>query len=305
MEESRGLRIGQFAERVGVSRDVLRSWERRYGLLPPNRSAGNYRLYGEHEERLVREVIALRDQGLPIADAVAAARNRWELDGGVDDDTAEAALRSAHAAVRDFDEPMTRTVIQGAVSRLGIQAAIRDVVMPLLERIGDDWAHGRIGVAHEHLASHAVRRELGAAGLTKAMPGAPVVVLACPPGELHDIVLLCLGVLLSHRGVSVRFLGANTPFSALQRACEQVSPDLVVLSASRPSVLEARGGAVRALARSWPVAIGGRGATPRLARQLGSSTLPGGIDEAVDAIATLTPARSPSTLSAPVANGTS
>ena len=289
MEPSTGLRIGQFAQRVGVSRDVLRAWERRYGLLPPRRSSGNYRLYGAEEERIVREVVSLRNRGYPIADAVAAAKARWETPDGAPDspddaDRADVALRTAHAAVREMDETTTRQVVHRALDELGTRRAIRDVVIPLLARVGEDWACGRIGVAHEHLASHAVRREVGAAAVVETAPGAPVVVLACPPGELHDIILLSVGVLLSQRGLSVRFLGADTPYTALQRACEQVHPDLVVISASRPSVLEARAGAIRGISRAWPLAIGGPGTSTTLAKSLGASLLPADLDDAIDMI---------------------
>ncbi len=292
MERSTGLRIGEFAQRVGVSTDVLRAWERRYGLLPPRRSSGNYRLYGAEDERIVREVISLRDRGVPIAEAVEVARSRW-ASGQVGEDTPEgddrvdALLRSAHVAVWEFDETATRQAIHAAVESFGAQRAIRDVVIPLLKRVGDDWASGRIDVAHEHLASHAVRREIGAAGVLDPDPDAPVVILSCPPGELHDIVLLSLGVLLSKRGLSIRFLGADTPYSALQKACEQVKPDLVVVSASRPSVLQAHRGAIRTISRTWPVAIGGRGASLALAEALGATLLPTHLDPALDEIESL------------------
>jgi DNA-binding transcriptional MerR regulator len=289
VEHSTGLRIGEFAQRVGVSADVLRAWERRYGLLPPRRSPGNYRLYGTEEERIVREVVSLRDRGVPIAEAVAAARSRWATDS-IDEeseaaaDRTEALLRAAHAGVRELDETATRQAVRDAIGALGTRRAIRDVVLPLLKRVGDDWASGRTGVEHEHLASHAVRREVGAAGVVQADPGAPVVVLACPPGELHDIVLLCIGVLLSQRGLSIRFLGADTPYSALQKACAQVRPDLVVISASRSSVLEEHAGAIRTISRSWRVAVGGRGTSERLAESLGARLLPADLDEALEDI---------------------
>jgi DNA-binding transcriptional MerR regulator len=71
------MRIGELAAKVGVSTHVLRAWESRYGLLRPQRSAGGYRLYGHEDERRVREVIALRDQGVS---AVEASRRVLEAD---------------------------------------------------------------------------------------------------------------------------------------------------------------------------------------------------------------------------------
>ena len=48
------VRIGELSRRVGVSAELLRAWERRYGLLRPERSSGGFRLYGREDEERVR-----------------------------------------------------------------------------------------------------------------------------------------------------------------------------------------------------------------------------------------------------------
>ena len=48
------LRIGELSKRAGVSPELLRAWERRYGLLRPTRSGGGLRLYSLDQLARVR-----------------------------------------------------------------------------------------------------------------------------------------------------------------------------------------------------------------------------------------------------------
>ena len=64
------LRIGELSRRVGVSPELLRAWERRYGVLRPTRTEGGFRLYSTADEQRVRRMLALQEQGL--SPAVAA-----------------------------------------------------------------------------------------------------------------------------------------------------------------------------------------------------------------------------------------
>src|SRR6478672_6000386 len=104
------LTIGQLAQRVGISTDVLRAWERRYGLLTPQRTQAGYRLYSSDDVRLVRRVVALRDQGLGAGQAVAAARAAQVADP---DPSAPDRVEAIARAVRVFDEWGLETAVEG------------------------------------------------------------------------------------------------------------------------------------------------------------------------------------------------
>jgi DNA-binding transcriptional MerR regulator len=249
------MRIGELASKVGVSTHVLRAWESRYGLLRPQRSAGGYRLYGHEDERRVREVIALRDQGVSAAEAsrrvLEADRSGLSaIDDDIDDDATTASGSSFAAghrraggragavgtasgmgvdtsvplrsdppalvaqlldAVSTLDEDRAHAVLDVAFGERSVDSAIIDVLLPLFVRVGELWELGRIGIAQEHFASSLVRRRLGAMSLTWGVGSGPVAVLACPPGEFHDIVLLSFGVLLGRTGWRIRYLGPDTP----------------------------------------------------------------------------------------------
>ena len=70
MDPASGMQIGELSRRVGMSTHALRAWEKRYGLLRPTRTTGGYRIYSSADERRVLGVLALRDAGVPTAEAV-------------------------------------------------------------------------------------------------------------------------------------------------------------------------------------------------------------------------------------------
>ncbi len=315
------MRIGELAAKVGVSTHVLRAWESRYGLLRPVRSAGGYRLYGHEDERRVREVIALRDQGVSAAEAsrrvLAAERGGG---AGYDDDSDEGSgpagagdggrgangARTASGvgtpngsappglradppmlvaqlldAVTALDEDRAHAVLDTAFHERSVESAIIDVLLPLFVRVGEMWELGRIGIAQEHFASSLVRRRLGALSLTWGVGTGPVAVLACPPGEFHDIVLLSFGVLLGRAGWRIRYLGPDTPIHSLSQAARLTQADAVVLACRRPTGFRGHASALRRLSEDHPVWLAGRGATPRVLEEVGVPNLGGDLIAAV------------------------
>jgi DNA-binding transcriptional MerR regulator len=279
------MRIGELSRRVGVSAHVLRAWESRYGLLRPVRSTGGYRLYGQGDERRVRAVLTLRDNGISAADACRTVLRAERLRAGsgeamADDDgrltrnEVGEALAELHLCIDDFDEAGAQVVLDRLADGLNFEDFLRQALMPFLFSIGEGWSRGELTVAHEHFASQIIRHRLASLALTWSTGTGRSVVLACPPHEHHDIPLLCLGVLLGTMGWQVRFLGADTPMEDLAKACRTVEPDLVILSSTREAAFEAVAGSLRRLAERQPLALGGRGVTPTLRESVRCEVLP-------------------------------
>jgi DNA-binding transcriptional MerR regulator len=292
-----GVTIGELARRVGVTPHALRAWERRYGLTRPLRTAGGYRLYLPSDEQRVRRFLALRAAGLPTATAAARVTSGREAEttqrraprtatptsaGGParpgthtagPAPSAASFRRRLDARVHALD-PTAYDVLDEAITSLGLGAALQRVVLPYLVTLGQQWADGSASVAQEHFASHVIRRRVAAETIAPATQHAwPMVVLACPPGERHDIGLLAFSTLLARDGWAVRYLGADTPVTALSAGCRSLSPDLVVLAATRATLFEARASALRRIAAQWPLAIAGAGAQPAAARHIGATVL--------------------------------
>jgi methanogenic corrinoid protein MtbC1 len=100
-------------------------------------------------------------------------------------------------------------------------------------------------------------------------------VLACPALELHDLALMVFGIVLNRQGWRINYLGVSTPLQELARAAETTHPDLVVVAASTPDVLEPVREELIALAARFPLALAGPGASPELVRAVGARHLPG------------------------------
>jgi DNA-binding transcriptional MerR regulator/methylmalonyl-CoA mutase cobalamin-binding subunit len=268
-----GLRIGALSKRAGVSEHVLRAWETRYGLLAPTRSPSGYRLYSDSDVRRVQRMRSFLAQGLSAAEAaraVLAERSTAAADpvsvrkaeaGGV------ATLRSA---LDDLDERAAHHVLDELFGALTIEAVIRDVLIPYLHELGDRWGRGEVTVGQEHFASNLIRSRL--AGLAPGWGGGqgPRALLACPPGELHDIALLSFGLVLRRSGWRVIYLGSDCPMADVQRAAAEQQPDLVMLSAADPERFEQARSDLTELARGWTVALAGPGASTELAAAVGA-----------------------------------
>jgi MerR family transcriptional regulator, light-induced transcriptional regulator len=283
LEGSPVLRIGELSRRLGVSDHVLRAWESRYGLLQPVRSAGGFRLYSEADESRVRRMQSHLAHGLSAAEAaqaVLAEDSRTQADHGRATGPHRAppagglpgALRQALDA---FDEPAAQAVLDRLVSDLSVTTVLRDVVLPYLTELGERWEGGTASVAQEHFASNVIRGRL--AGLARGWGNGhgPRAVLACPPGELHDLALMVFGIVLNRNGWRIDYLGMSTPVEELTRTAGARRPDLIVLAATLPGTLEPLAAQLTALAQRAPLALAGAGATPQIAAAVGARLLTG------------------------------
>jgi methanogenic corrinoid protein MtbC1 len=152
---------------------------------------------------------------------------------------------------------------------------LREVVMPYLAELGERWARGTASICQEHFASNVIRGRL--AGLARGWGSGhgPRAVLACPPGELHDLGLMVFGIVLNRTGWRIDYLGGNTPVEELTRTVEASQPDLVVLAATCAPTFETLAAQLTELAGRAPLALAGAGATPQLAAAVHARVLSG------------------------------
>lgn len=284
VSDGRGyLRIGVLAERTGVSPELLRAWEQRYSLLRPSRSAGGFRLYSDEDERRVRLTSDLIASGLSTGEAARQALQAdistpLAIDGLLVEDLA-GRLREALDAM---DAEVAHLAFDRLLASVSIPTVLGEVVLPYLRELGDRWATGEVSVAQEHFASNLIRgRLLGLARDWGAGEG-PNVLLACPPGEAHDLGLIVFGIEVARRGWRVTFLGADTPIATIEATARRLRTELVVLAVSDPARALEEATAIRSLAAVTPVAIGGS-VSPDDAEAMGVSLLRVGPIEAARA----------------------
>lgn len=272
MNASARVRIGELARRTGVSVDVLRVWERRYGLLEPERSTGGQRLYSAADEDRIRRMRANLATGLSAAEAARVVRAEPVV---VDRPPVAELARPLSDALDRVDAVGAHAALDRLFNELGLEATISEVVMPYLREVGERWARGEISVAHEHFVSRLLHsRLLGAARGWDSGTG-PRALLACPPGEEHDLPLASFGLALRGHGWRITYLGASTPVGSIRDFVDELEPRTVVLAAATPLRFAAVVDGLRDLAATVPLKLAGAGATKRLAEDIGAHVLEG------------------------------
>lgn len=266
------VRIGELSRRVGVSPELLRAWEVRYGLLQPTRSPGGFRLYSQEDEARVRRMRAYQDEGLSAAEAARLALST-ETDERPPTETPVPNGSFLGDALERFDEPSAQAAFDRALATLSLDALLRDLLLPYLHDLGDRWEAGTATIAQEHFVSNLVRGRLLGLARGWGQGAGPLVVLACAPGEQHDLALIAFGLALRARGWRIAYLGLDTPLATLQDAVHTLAPRLVVVTATSPRHLTRLGDQLAALGREATLALAGPGATRALAEAAGAALL--------------------------------
>jgi methanogenic corrinoid protein MtbC1 len=273
------LNIAAIARRTGVAPDTLRKWEQRYGVLQPARSSGGQRRYTETD---VQRVEWLRDR----------IRDGWRIGEAarVLDDACSAALDEPDelrdaliASIRSSEPQALSATLDQTFAVLPLEQALSDVVTPSLRWVGDAWHRGELSVAQEHAMTAKVRAHLGKL-LADARGGVHgTAVLACAPGELHDIGLLMLAVMLRADGWRVEFLGADTPVETAVAYAEGVGAAMLCISAARTESVALLQSALASssVSSGAPLVLGGAAVTTGTARELRAIYADGRLDVAV------------------------
>jgi MerR family transcriptional regulator, light-induced transcriptional regulator len=284
------LRIGELSKRVGVSPELLRAWERRYGLLRPARSAGGLRLYSPADVERVALMQQHLARGLAAAEAAALAVRE-----AVGDDTARTELRPEAIrgeladALDAFDEPRAQAILDRLLALATVDTLLSEVIVPYLQELGERWERGEASVAQEHFASGVLRGRLLGLARGWGLGLGPAAVLACLPGEQHDLGLIAFGLALRSRGWRIVYLGPDSPIDTVAEVSDRVEPNLVALNAVSRERVRPVLPKLRALARRRPVAVGGAAAEDPILEKSGITSLPGDPTAEAARVTTLIP----------------
>jgi MerR family transcriptional regulator, light-induced transcriptional regulator len=259
MSETDGLlRIGELGKRAGVSPGLLRAWERRYGLLHPTRSEGGLRLYSHDDLERVRRMRRHLDDGLAAAEAAALASRPIAVEETTPTTGPLSAARGELAEALDgFEEARAQAILDRLLATATIDALLSDVVLPYLHELGDRWQRGDASIAQEHFATSVLRGRLLGLARGWGLGVGPLAVLACLPGDQHDLGLVAFGLALRARGWRIVYLGSDTPIESLEEIATKLDPTLVIVSAVMGEPLREALPGLEALARRFRLALGG------------------------------------------------
>jgi MerR family transcriptional regulator, light-induced transcriptional regulator len=271
------LRIGQLAKRTGVSPELLRAWEQRYRLLQPTRTAGGFRLYSAADEARFRRMQSLVAGGLAAAQAAHLVLSGDEpapqAASAPATTTLEDAAGNLAASLDRLDEQAANTALDRLFAAYTVETVLQEVILPYLHRLGERWATGEVSVAQEHFASNLLRGRLLGLAQGWGQGRGPGAILACVPGEQHELGLLAFGVSLRRRGWRITYLGTDSPIDAVADIARSLAPAVVVLLSMTPEGFLDHAHDIKQLATQAQVMIAGPGATPEIARQTQTQVL--------------------------------
>lgn len=256
--------LGATARLTGLSPELLRAWERRYGAVEPFRTPGGTRRYRASDVERLRLLKAVVDAGHRISQVAVLTDDELERLREDGNGRATLPLDDVFAALESLDAPEVQRLLATRLVALGPARFSREFAVPLVHEIGDRWASDRLDVAAEHLATAALRSLLGAALHPTARSAiGPVVLFATPNGERHELGLLMATLTALGAGANPIYLGPDLPVEELLRAADRSQPAAVALSIvnlpdphARRTIGAIRGG-LPAEIRLW---VGGAGA---------------------------------------------
>jgi len=262
--------IKAVAQATGLTVETLRAWERRYGVVAPERDASGRRVYGAEDVLRLRRLREATERGHPIGRLVSLT------DEGLADLLSDSADRRSTAtsnafavrileAAEQFRTADCEQALTLAIAMLPPQRLVSDVLQPLLREVGERWHRGELAVSQERLVSSTVRRHVGLMldSFDRNARRQPIV-FATLPGERHELGLLMSAMVCASRGFKAHYLGPDLPPTEIARYAGEVGASIVALSVVLQEGMEQTPGQLRALTNALPsdsqVWIGGSGA---------------------------------------------
>lgn len=238
--------VKRVSDLTGINPVTLRAWERRYGVLKPERNENRYRLYSDRDLAILRWLINKKNSGVSISTASEnlhdmIAQNDWPevIPFGIAQAKTVSLVPPQRYAEDLFDLLKNHNEIEAArlfeevISKFDLETILEKIITPTLISVGEAWFQGEIMISTEHFATAFLLSRLN--NLYISLPivnKGPKILIGGAPSEEHEMGALMMAVLLRNRGYRVEFLGANLHLDDLVDYAQQEKPAMVVLTAS-------------------------------------------------------------------------
>jgi DNA-binding transcriptional MerR regulator/methylmalonyl-CoA mutase cobalamin-binding subunit len=244
--------IGIVSRRTGLKPDLIRAWERRYEAIQPQRTEGRHRLYAEEDIERLKILGRLTEAGHSIG-RIAHLDDEQLRELAAEEDlaippsttnghgpstvrTPEYHLERCMQAIEELDGTGLEFQLERAAVDLSRINLTEELLVPLMQAIGDRWRRGELRPMHEHLATAAVRSFIGSLHSAYRVPsGAPRLIVTTPAGQLHELGALVAACAAAAEGWQVTYLGPDLPCEEIVAAARQRKARGVLLSIVFPA----------------------------------------------------------------------
>ncbi len=227
-------KISDLETLTGIKAHTIRIWEKRYGLISPNRTETKIRKYSDSELVQLLNVALLNKHGYKISKIA----NMTSIDIGEhvqkleSDQNEDVSMERLILSMVEIDEALFSKTLKLLIDKKGLEKTFTETIIDFLDRIGIMWQVGSITPAQEHFISNLIRQKVVSAidDLSGEKTTNQSVLLYLPEHEWHELSLLFYQFVLRKRGIKTYYLGQSVPYDSIVSCYEQLKPDLIVTS---------------------------------------------------------------------------
>ena len=218
----------------GIKAHTIRIWEQRYNFLKPKRTDTNIRFYSNEELKTLLNIALLNKYGFKLCHIDRMCHQEicakvLTLNEG--DAVQQRVVNDLVRYMVDLETEKFEAIVHKYIQENSIEATVKEIIFPFLDKIGILWQTGHIMPAQEHFVSNIIRQKLIVAidGVPHSRQPIKKAVLFLPEGEHHELGLLFLYYMLKRKGIKVIYLGANVPMSDVQNVIEMIRPNIAFI----------------------------------------------------------------------------
>lgn len=227
-------KISDLETLTGIKAHTIRIWEKRYGLISPDRTETKIRKYSDSELVQLLNVALLNKHGYKISKIA----NMTSIDIGEhvqkleSDQNEDVSMERLILSMVEIDEALFSKTLKLLIDKKGLEKTFTETIIDFLDRIGIMWQVGSITPAQEHFISNLIRQKVVSAidDLSGEKTTNQSVLLYLPEHEWHELSLLFYQFVLRKRGIKTYYLGQSVPYDSIVSCYEQLKPDLIVTS---------------------------------------------------------------------------
>ncbi|MFM6934869.1 MAG: MerR family transcriptional regulator [Flavobacteriales bacterium] len=219
---------------TGIKAHTIRIWEKRYGILVPERTDTQIRTYSDHDLSYLLNISLLNKHGHKISKIAELSIDEihglvWDIKMSRNANYTEEKLI---LALLHLDEQLFADTLQVVIEEKGLEKTFSEDLIPFLDRIGVMWLVNSISAAQEHFISNLIRQKLIAAIDKQPVPTdkSQAFMLYLPEHDWHEIGLLFYQYLLRSKGFHTVYLGQSLPYESLLDCIERIQPKAIISS---------------------------------------------------------------------------
>jgi MerR family transcriptional regulator, light-induced transcriptional regulator len=236
--------IQQVADMTGLSKQVIRKWEERYGMIQPKRLENGYRVYSQEDIKRLMKIKLLSEQGHSLKQAASLINEKVEIPEA---DVIISFEKNQSPNYEQWNEYVLRLLEKGShcdeieinfllkqsYHQLGLDRFLTEIVVPFLKEVGRKWENKEWNEYQESVSSLVVRDFLVQIRRNfQYRESAPFVLGACLPYEHHEVPLHLVLLRFMMKGWKTQLIASSPAPGAIESLVTKLKPDVVVMSAT-------------------------------------------------------------------------